>query len=480
MNYPKILKSLEKKESRNYTPEFSIKPGKRCFHIYDGNTAVVDFYVPDENTPGERYMLDIFKFSPFENAVIANHPSADCKVVDMHTLKNSCITFPYFYSKDLIAGMDNYHSSVTMEWMSGKGDKLLAVISGEFSEGQRMRYEFTIDYDPVGQRYRFLFDIDFWKLAPMGFEPLNFLMAGALRGRKELTRWTHSIYEDRFNVLRKLVHSNALFCTTDYSEPPYWRQKSAPLQKAWIAYGCNKTCNPAFLIHNNNAPLRLDTCSALFDEHIRFGDATNENLDENYFHFSMKAEFVNLDYEITKELFDNAKSQPMPKKWRINKVALPLEMDIENDLEVPVDISEPESCPILTVETELDAPAQWAEGIAYKGQHCIKLQGKNLSGWTELYPEGAVCEVEPNTRYRFSAMVKTEGVERLARIALAIFEYHPYIRPDIHYSESLCKETGWTYLEAVMESGDSPYMLPILQLYGIGNVWFDCLKFEKE
>ena len=480
MNYEKIVKSLEKAKPQDYTPEFSIKSGIRCLHIYDGDTAIVDFYVPDENTPGERYSLDIFRFSPFEDAVIANHPSPGCKVMDMHTLKNSCITFPYFYSEDLIANMDNYHDQVKLEWKSDSGEKLLAVIVGEFSEGQRMRYEFSIDYDPVGQRYRFLFKIDFWKLAPMGFEPLNFLMAGAMRGRKELTRWTHSIYEDRFNVLRKIVHSNALFCVTDYSEPPYWRQKSAPLQKAWVAYGCNDTCNPAFLIHNNNVPLRLDTCSALFDEHIIFGDATNENLDENYFHFSMETEFVNLSPEITKELFDNAQSQPIPKKWRIDKVPLPLYLDIENDLETPLDVCEPEICPVLVTETDTNAAVQWVEGVAYKGKHSIKLQGKSFVGWTELCPQGAVCEVEPNTRYRFSAMVKTEGVERLARVALAIFEYHAYNRPDISYSESLCEESGWTRLEAVMESGDSPYMLPILQLYGVGNVWFDCLRFEKE
>ena len=75
MNYENIVRSLEKGEQRDYSPEFSVMFGKRCWHIYDGDTAIVDFYIPDQNTPGERYALDIFKFSPFEDAIIANHPT---------------------------------------------------------------------------------------------------------------------------------------------------------------------------------------------------------------------------------------------------------------------------------------------------------------------------------------------------------------------------------------------------------------------
>jgi len=222
-----------------------------------GEDAVLDLYLPDENTPGERYALDIFKFSPFEDAVVANHPDPECPVSDMHTLKNSCISFPYFYSKDLIDGVENPHHNVKMEWVSDSGEKVHARIAGEFPEDQRFVYEITIDYDELRNQYRFQFKMDFWKLAPTGFEPLNFLMAGALRGRKELNRWSHSIYEDRFNKLRKIVHSNALFCATDYGEPPYWRQKSA------LTVGKEIDQNHSFLKHPVPYGCDLDSLATL-------------------------------------------------------------------------------------------------------------------------------------------------------------------------------------------------------------------------
>jgi hypothetical protein len=368
------------------------------------------------------------------------------------------------------------------KWVAGRGSKLDLEISGEFDRGQRVAYHFRVAYDPKWARYRFFLDADVWKLTFEGLEPINMMMAGALASRPERVRWTHSVWEDPDGRLKRFVHSNALCMATDYASggAGEWRSKNAPYHGAWIAYAANKTFNPAMLIHETSAPVYFATCSQLFDEHIIWQKAGLDQLDEGFFHFRMRTELVNLDSKLARRLLDRATDPPRPKRWRYAKIALPLRMDEVNSFEKSLDPWQPEDCPILVVDAANSGePICWDTTVGHGGGCSIRIEGTGPTRWTALYPTGAVCDVEPHTRYRLSAWVKTRNVDRFARIELATYEYTYDSVIDCAASAKLAGSRDWTLLQVELDTGDEAYVMPRFAIYGSGTAWFDDVKLER-
>lgn len=467
-----ILHSFRKPQPLDHVPRFSIRQSGRGYSLLDHDRQIA--YV---NTD-EGFYIDLWSFSPFEPDVFANE-SVHPHVWDMHTRRNSFINLPCAHAADMLPpGETDPFPRMRVSWPEASGDRLRCVIEGRFPEGQRLLYEIRLRYEPDWGRYRCFVHADAWKLRPEGFEPINFMMAGALRGRSR-SRWSHSVYEDKHHALRRLVHSSALFFATDYACPRgTTRRKSMPTEKAWIAYALDETCNPAMLIHECNVPMFTATCSQLFDEHLIWYDATLEELEENLFHLRMHTEFVNLGHDLAAGLLQAAVDPPRPAAWRHERVPLPFRLETENDLETPLDVWAQEDCPVLGIPLD-DPSIRWADDEARSGRRSIRLQGERRDARAELSPCGAVCEADLGARYRFSAWVKTQNVERFARLQLATYEYTNANVINVGHSAKLSGDNDWTLLCAETENDISAYAMPALQLHGKGTAWFDDLKYER-
>ena len=460
-----ILESQQKAQAKAYTPAFRVEKEAPGWRIFDGKRAIGFF------ADRSWFFFDLWAFSLFAPDIKAN---ADwpTTVFDLHTMHNTDVNLPFTTGRDLVAGVADPFAAMKVKWIRARGTSLELGIDGTFTDGQQIAYRFRIVYDPAWSAYRFFLDADVWKREPQGMEPINMMMAGALTCRAAERRWSHSVWQDPDGQLRNLVHSNALFCATDFTHHGggEWRTKYAALNGGWIAYVAHDTFNPAMVIHETNVPVTFATCSQLFDEHLIWQNAAMEHLDENgYFHFVMRTELVNLPADLARKLLRKSQAPVKPTHWRQRRVVLPFEMDRVNSFEVEVDLWKPEECPILI----LDSPEQWAKGIGHSGKRSLQLTGTSPSTWQKQFPAGAVCRVEPNKRYRFSAWVKTEGVERFARLDLFSYEYTYNNVIDLASSARLSGTHGWAHLSVELDSGDEAYLMPQFALYGCGTAWFD-------
>lgn len=470
--FDRIVDSMQAPEARPHTPQFRIEAEKRGFTLYDGDRAIGLFWTRDS------FALDLWGLSPFEDDVCAN-ATAHPYVWDMHTARNSHVNLPYYHADDLFEGVVDRHAAMELTWEQDAGSELRVRIEGRFAEQQRLLYTLTLRYDAAWARYRCFVNVDAWKLSPKGFEPLNFMMVGALRGASR-SRWSHSVYEDMEGQLRRIVHSNALFMATDYGCPTgTWRTKWAPLTKPWVAYALNDDCNPAMLVHACNVPMVIATCSQLFDEHLIWRDAALEQLEENCFHFRMHTEFVNIGPALARELLEGAQDPPAPREWRVKRTALPFRMERVNDLESPVDVWQEEDCTLFVVENAADAAARWVDDAARSGRHSLRLEGRCWHDWTRLAPVGAVCEIAPGTKHRLTGWIKTRDVDRFARLELATYEYTYSNKVNIAQSAKVTGDADWTEVSATLDCDDGAYVVPTLEVYGLGTAWFDDLKLEQ-
>lgn len=468
MYLDQILTSFAQPKKRPHTPSFRVKSEGRNWRVFDGDTAMALF------TP---WCLDIWKLSPFEPAEIAN-PEAPGKVVDLHTLHNSCLNFGTqgwpraWFEHAAGAELAQWH------WQKTKGTELEAVIAVAGPEGETGEWRLRLWYDPSWARYRVTCDIHVRKMDPEGMEAFNMMTAGALEAVAEKRRWTHSIWENPDGELRRIVHSNALFQCTDYAGFRHgggpWRHRNAPYRGAWIAYAAHKSFNPAMLIRDTNVPIRFATCSQLFDEHIIWNTAGQDNLGtDGYYHFHMLVEFVNLKPDMAADFLRQAKDPVQPKKWHHASVALPFHMGVVNSFEKAVDPWAAEDCPILCLpEEQEEAGIAWVSG-GHTGKKAIRLTATGETQRRELYPSGAVCRVKLHTRYRLTGWLKTEKVERFARLELGAIEYTFANVIDCAFSPTVSGTRGWTKVTVELDSGDEAYLMPKLVLYGSGTAWFD-------
>ncbi|MHB9026129.1 MAG: carbohydrate binding domain-containing protein [Armatimonadota bacterium] len=466
--FERILQSLQAPVPRPYTPAFRIEESTWGWRIFDGDTSIAEF------SAKAGLSFDIWKFSPFEPEIVVNEVN-NSSVYDLYTMRNTLVNMPIDRCGDVAEGMEDALSCMQVDWVQAGGPELIVRVTGNFLQGQRMVYTARFTYDAAQARYRFFFDAEAWKLTRWGGEPLNMMMVNALVDTPEKVRWTHSIWEDPWGRLKQIVHSNALFSVADYGDSDgQWRSKNAPLQGAWIAYAANPVFNPAMLVHETNAPVYFATCSQLFDEHLIWQDAGLDELDEGYFHFVMRTEFINMPAALAEEFLAQAAPPPCPTQWRKQMVALAFKMNQVNDFEEAVDVWEPEDCPVFALDKDL-----WVDDEGHSGTHSIRLTGACFHRWQTAMPTGAVCTVEPFSRYRLSGWIKTAGVGRFARLQLSSYEYTYTNFIDHARSAHVTGDSDWTYVEAELDSNDEAYVMPVIALYGEGAAWFDDLKLEK-
>ncbi|MEI8246238.1 MAG: hypothetical protein WCI51_10435 [Lentisphaerota bacterium] len=464
MYYEKILNSHCLDVPRPHIPAFHIQSEGENWRVFDSDRALALFYP-------SRPVFDIWAFSPFEPDEMAN-PEPPGKVVDLHTIHNTCLGVGRSEWPKHWNGLP-----LTWNWVRAAGSELEALVNLAGPEGETCQWRLQVTYDPVRGRYRYHITIDARKMDPDWFEGFNLMVAGALADRPEKRRWTHSVWENPDGKLRRIVHSNALFQCTDFAgfrnRKGPWRWRHLPYPRAWMAYAAHPTFNPAFLIHNTTVPLIGATCSQLFDEHICWNRAGQDNLGEDgYFHFHMELEFVNLPAALAKELLEQASDPVRPNKWWNETVALPFHMDIENQFETAVDPWQPEECPILEIPNGNEGQITWTDETAHSGSHSIRLCSTD-QGRLHIFPAGAVCRVKPNTRYLLSAWVKTEQVIGAAKIELAGYAYTYNNISHKAASSELNNTNDWTRLEVELDSGDQVYLMPYMILEGPGTAWFD-------
>lgn len=462
-----ILATLKVESPRLHTPLFRVEAeeGGR-WRVFDNDRALALFH-PD--------FLDIWALSPFEPDEIAN-PEPLGLVVDLHTVHNTYLNFGAQGWPDHWSGVD-----LRWDWRKQEGAELIVDVSLAARDGESARWHITIGYAPDRGCYTYKVVLDARKLDPDGFEFFNLMTAGALEDRPEKRRWTHSLWENPNGELRRIVHSNALFECTDYSnlrkKDGPWRRRNLPYPRAWMAYAAHPTFNPAILIHETTVPLQGATCSMLFDEHLLFSEAGQDNLGrDGYFHFHLEFEFVNLPMDLAARLLAKAADPVRPDVWRDERVALPFLMDTVNSFETELDPWQPEECPILVVQRNGDGQIAWVDDEAHSGNRSICMRQME-KGLLRLFPEGAVCKVEPNQTYRFHGFVKTAAVEGTVRLELAGYAYTYTNISHQDASIELNGDKDWTRLEVRLNSERQAYLMPSLVLDGPGMAWFDDIEF---
>ncbi len=463
--FQKIEKALLLKEPRAYVPAFRIAREGEDVRLFDGDRALALF---------RQTNLDIWAFSPFEPDVMAN-PEPPGKVVDLHTVHNTYLNFGAHAWPAHWNGC-----ALSWRWERESGETLVAVVALDAPEGERCRWRITVSYDPAQGRYRYQVAVDARKRDPAGFESFNMMLAGALEDRPEKRRWSHTLRGDADGQTRRIVHSNALFECTDFGnmrtgEGP-WRHYHLGYPQAWVAYAAHPVFNPACLIRRTTVPLMGATCSQLFDEHIIWTRAGQDQVGEDgYFHFHLDLEFVNLPAPLAKRLLKQAADPAKPQGWMNERVAIPFHMEVENAFETAVDPWQPETCPILVVPAGPAGAITWADDQAHSGSRSIRLRQQKAERLS-LFPLGAVCKVRARTRYRLSAWVKTEAAAGGARLELAGFAYTYRNISHQAASADLRGTTDWTRLEVELESGEQAYVMPFLVLDGPGTAWFDDVR----
>jgi hypothetical protein len=467
--YERLLASQVQSRPRAHTPEFSVVPQGNTFLLRDGTRELGRCY----NT-----FMDLWAFSPF-TADIRFNTAPPGPVVDLHTLHNTTINFglqgwPRHWLTNFPAAPAE---PMQWTWEQSSGSTLRAAVRFAGPEGEHGVWHFTVAYDPAWHVYRYHYTVDVYKLDPHGMEGFNLMTAGALGARASDRRWTHSLWENADGKLRRIVHSNALFMGTDYGGMRDgggpWRSRAASYPRGWIGYATHDTFNPTLLIHRTTVPLMYATCSQLFDEHLVWSQAGQDNLDENgFFHNHLDLELINVPAALARELLEQAADPIKPRGWRHHAICLPFHMDQVNDFEAVADEWAPEDCPLLALPEHGDAIA-WATDAAHSGQRSLRFRGTVFHGRVELFPCGAVCRVRPHTRYRFSAWVKTSGVDRFARLELASYEYTYHNQIAAAYSPHQAGTQEWTRISVELDSGDEAYLMPRFVLYGLGTAWFD-------
>ncbi len=469
-----ILADFELPQPRDYTPAFRVCAEDGAWLVHDGERPIARFY---------PLHVDIWAFSPFEPDIKFNVEPAG-KVVDLHTLHNTTINLgAHGWPANWARSVSNIEAALEWRWEMEEGDALAADIRFKGPEGEWGHWRWHLRYDAVWGRYRLTCEIHARKMDPAGFEPFNMMTAGALGCRAEDRRWSHSLWESMDNQLRRIVHSNVLFSCTDYGGfrdgGGPWRRRYSAYPRGWIGYAAHDVFNPVTLVHHTNTPIYFATCSQLFDEHLVWSNGGQDILEEDgYFHFRMDVEVVNLRAALARELLAQATDPVKPARWHQQATALAFHMDVVNDFEEPVDPWVAEDCPFFMVGPT-DARIAWGDDQSHSGTHAIRMTAEKPHERVELFPVGAVCRVDLHTRYRFSAWVKTEAAFRFARLELDGIEYTFHNKIMSATSAPLSGTSEWTKLEVELDSGDQPYLLPRLVLYGAGRAWFDDAMLEK-
>jgi hypothetical protein len=469
MYLDQILTRFHLRTPRPHRPAFHVRRETGGWRVFDGERALA-FFMP--------LALDIWAFSPSAPDEIAN-PEAPGKVVDLHTVHNSFINFgAHGWPRHWFTDPRGAEGLVRWHWEKDSGRSLRASVRVAAPDGETALWRLGIWYDPRWGRYRYVCEIAARKLDPDALEPFNLMLAGALACRPAERRWTHSIWENPDGQLRRIVHSNALFMGTDYgnfregSGP--WRWRAAPYPRAWIGYAAHRSFNPAVLVHATSVPLSFATCSQLFDEHLVWNRAGQDNLGrDGYFHYRMTVEVVNLPATLAQRFLEAASDPARPRRWRHEQIALPFAMDCANSFEDRVDPWAPEECPVLLLPKGSDGPVTWARDAAHSGRRSIRLRGQNSTRRLELFPCGAVCRVQPHRRYRLHGWIRTREVARFARLELATYEYTYANVIATAQSAPVSGTRDWTEVSVELDSGDEAYLMPRLVLYGAGTAWFD-------
>ncbi len=474
MEYQRIMDSFRKKTPAGHRPEFRIRKDRLGWMIADGGKDIAVFM---------PMALDIWSFSPFEPDEKANE-NPPLKVVDLHTVHNTFINFgmqgwPRHWHK----AYPDLEKAIKWKWKKSGGAELEAEVRFDGPEGEFGVWNIRLIYDPQWARYRYLVEVHARKMDNDGMEGFNLMTAGALASCEKKRRWTHSIWENADGKLRRIVHSNALFMATDYggyrNGGGPWRGRHLSYPQGWVGYAAHKSFNPAIMVHRTNIPIWIATCSQLFDEHICWNAAGQDNLGKDgYFHYEMSLEIVNLDAKLAKRFLGSAEDPVKPTKWHNSSVTLPFHPGVLNSFEKAVDPWAPEDCPIIEIPKD-SRNIFWDSGCAHSGKRSIKLVGDVANRKVKLFPCGAVFDVEPYSFYRFSCWVRTKKVERFARLELFSFEYGYTNIIDIAQSEQISGTKGWTLLQVELNTEEESYVMPQFVLHGLGTAWFDDARLEK-
>ncbi|MCC6581083.1 MAG: hypothetical protein IT440_11645 [Phycisphaeraceae bacterium] len=465
-----LLDTLRLPASRPYSPDFHVKTQKDGFLLLDGPRELARFYPT---------CMDIWAFGPFEPDILFNPQSPD-HVVDLHTLRNTTVNLGTQIWPRHWLSVPSAMDQLRWTWLVDHGAKLVAQVDMPGPEGESGQWIITLDYDPARGQYRWRLEVSVRKLDPAPMEFFNLMMAGALVDRAELRRWSHSVWENPDGKLRRVVHSNALLAGTEYTgdrdERGPWRSRNLPYPQAWFGYAAHERFNPFVFVHASDAPLWIGTCNALFDEHLLWSTAGQDNLGEDgYFHTSASLELVNLPPDAARALLDQATDPIQPQKWRAKKIILPFWVDRVTDFETEVPLWEPVSSPILILSPDADSPIAWAADQGRGGGKAIRFRGQ-ANARQDLHPCCAVCMVEAGRRYKLRGHIRTQGVTHHARLELASFEYTFNNIIDVACSRNVTGDTDWTCVEADLLVGRQRYVLPKMVLQGQGMAWFDDLE----
>jgi hypothetical protein len=207
--------------------------------------------------------------------------------------------------------------------------------------------------------------------------------------------------------------------------------------------------------------------------------AGQDNLtDDGYFRFYLDVELINVPAALARSLLERAADPIKPHRWHFAMPNLPFRLGVVNSFEEALDVWQPTDCPMIPVDPQQTPGVSWADGVAHSGRRSLLLTGAGASEWVRAVTNGPVCRVQPHTRHRFSAWVKTAGVARFARLELCSFEYSQQNLIDAAESAKVAGDSEWTQISVELDAGDEAYVQPRFALYGTGQAWFDDARLE--
>ena len=230
--------------------------------------------------------------------------------------------------------------------------------------------------------------------------------------------------------------------------------------------------NPFVELIETSSPVRIDTCSQWYDQHIIMKPTQTKGADGLY-QAQVRYRFLSLPKALAQELEASA----VPDNPATGKLTVTgfLQNQV-NDFETPVPYGQVYNGPIWQHIGTTDE-------YAHSGKRSIKLNGQGPGKVKSASPIGGGPAVygESNKRYRLAGWVKTQGLkDGGAYLEIDdVFWNWKDVR-DTRRTKKLTGDQDWTRLEVEFTpSKNDPLFLIKLCVEGTGAAWFDDLELME-
>lgn len=474
-----ILESLKKTAPRPYDPTFSVRKEADGWWLEDRGRPIAFL-------DADGLCFDPFEFSPFASLgrEARVHPRYDMGTrINMHLALLTNVR-GNFLRPD---------GELEVRWVDGRGDRVVVQIDQEHKCGVRARTTLVVDYRHDREAYGYEVASEVRESRPaQSREFCNFYAKHLGDGIPEQKKWQHTVWLSTDGRLWKFPHTPAL--TFGVRRGGALRKRVA--QGGFIGFGTEDDFNPTVLFLDSNVPLLSATCDMWHDEHLMVDTPGFEYVRDGVGAARTRIELVNLDPATMAGLVEEARMIPLGTEEIEENPCLPLRWDEQSGMGAALDPRQPWAGMVFVPGEDRwveigdggepgyhwrynegeGRRCQWAQEGGRSGTRCLRLEG--MEGRRVCWiPAGHAFHVEPATRYRFEAWVRTEGKARAA-IWLGNV-WHKIYDVSVKGETDAVSAPDWRKLELDLTTTDFPYLFPRLIAIGDGRVLFDDLRIGR-